>query len=804
MFRHNFIIALRNILKYWNYSIINIGGLAIGLASFIFIILYIEDELKYDKFHEKADRIYRVNRLYNSNDVDEDAATLSFPAIPQLQIDYPDLIENTVRFFNFMRPEFFFDYQKSENEIIKYNEKNFYLADSTVFDIFTFPFLIGDPETALDRPGTMVITESTAKRYFGDENPIGKLLRAEEGFNFEITGVIKDIPSQSHFKIDLLGSLNTFRQFNRNGQFPTTWIWNPCWSYVLLKEGVTPQQLDTKFPEFYEHHYTDLKNAEVKLYTQAVTDIHLKSHHVYEMRTNSNVLYVYILSIVAAIVLALACINFMNLATASSAGRAKEIGLKKVFGSFRTQLTFQFLSEAVVQSFMAMLLAIFLVELLIPAFNNFTGKDIANGFFINIKVISFILSLGLVVGLFAGTYPAFFLSAFQPLKVLKGSLKGGAKNVLARKVLVVIQFTISISLIIGTMVVYNQLQFLRNTDIGFKKDQIIILKNKGQLFRNYPAFKEQLLQHKDIKYVTGMEDILGANHNTRDYEIEGLTPGQRYYIPAFLVGWDFIETFDIKVVEGRAFSRDFLSDTLNGIMINETMARDLGWTNEEAIGKRIVSSNGDERVIGVVKDFNAMSLHRPMNKFVIDMLQRPDQFNPYIAVRVETKDYTEVLKYIQDKWTEFVPTRPFEYDFMDTQLDNLYKDELKFGRFSLMLTILAILIASMGLVGLTSFLAEQRTKEIGIRRALGSTSRGIIGLMSKEFLILLGISNMIAWPVTYYVTTNWLEGYSKHITTNWWLFIFSGLLSLSIALVIIAYRAYKTAMLNPAHTLRYE
>ena len=804
MFKHNLKIAIRNILKYWNYSLINIGGLAIGLASFIFIILYIDDELKYDKFHEKAERIYRVNRLYNSNNVDEDAATLSFPAIPQLQIDYPDLIENTVRFFNFMRPEFFFDYQKSETEIIKYNEKNFFLADSSVFDIFTFPFLIGDSETALDRPGTMVITESTAKRYFGDENPVGKSLRAEEGFNFEITGVIKDLPSQSHFKIDLLGSLNTFRQFNRNGQFPTTWIWNPCWSYVLLKEGITPDQLDAKFPEFYEHHYTDLKNADVKLYTQALTDIHLKSHHVYEMRTNSDVLYVYILSIVATIVLALACINFMNLATASSAGRAKEIGLKKVFGSYRSQITLQFLSEAIVQSFLAMLIAIFLVELLIPGFNNFTGKDIVNGFFINFKIIGFILGLGLIVGLFAGAYPAFFLSAFQPLKVLKGSLKGGSKNALARKVLVVIQFTISISLIIGTMVVYNQLQFLRNTDIGFKKDQIIILKNKGQLFRNYPAFKEQLLQHKDIKYVTGMEDILGANHNTRDYEIEGLTPGQRYYIPAFLVGWDFIETFDIKVTAGRAFSRDFLSDTLNGIIINETMAKDMGWTNEEAIGKRIVSSNGDERVIGVVKDFHAMSLHRPMNKFIIDMLQKPDQFNPYIAVRVGTKDYIEVLKYIQDKWTEFVPTRPFEYEFMDTQLDNLYKDELKFGRFSLMLTILAILIASMGLVGLTSFLAEQRTKEIGIRRALGSTSGGIIKLMSKDFLVLLGISNMIAWPVTYYVTTNWLQGYSKHISTNWWLYLLSGLISLFIALTIIAYRAYKTAMLNPAHTLRYE
>ncbi|HAN17358.1 MAG: hypothetical protein A2X13_00745 [Bacteroidetes bacterium GWC2_33_15] len=804
MFKHNLKIAIRNILKYWNYSLINIGGLAIGLASFIFIILYIEDELKYDKFHEKADRIYRVNRLYNSNDVDEDAATCSFPCAPTLEIDYPNLIEKTVRFFNFMRPEFFFDYQKSETEIIKYNEKNFYMADSTVFDIFTFPFIAGDPETALDRPGTMVITESTAKRYFGDENPIGKSLRAEEGFNFEITGVIKDIPSQSHFKIDLLGSLNTFRQFNRNGQFPTTWIWNPCWSYVLLKEGVTHEQLDAKFPEFYENHYTDLKNADVTLYTQALTDIHLKSHHVYEMRTNSNILYVYILSIVAAIVLALACINFMNLATASSAGRAKEIGLKKVFGSYRSQITFQFLSEAIVQSFLAMLIAIFLVELLIPAFNNFTGKEIANGFFISFKVLAFILGLGLIVGLFAGTYPAFFLSAFQPLKVLKGTLKGGARNATARKVLVVIQFTISISLIIGTMVVYNQLQFLRNTDIGFNKEQIILLKNKGQLFRNYQAFKDELLKHKNIKYVTGMEDVLGVNHNTRDYEIEGLTPGQRFYIPAFLVDWDFVETFDIKVVEGRAFSRDFPSDTVNAIMINETMAKDLGWTNAEAIGKRITSRDGDERVIGVVKDFNAMSLHRPMNKFVIDIFRRPQAFSQYIAIKVDTKNYAEVLKYIQDKWTEFVPTRPFEYDFMDTQLDNLYKDELKFGRFSLMLTILAILIASMGLVGLTSFLAEQRTKEIGIRRALGSTSGGIIKLMSKEFLILMIISNMIAWPVTYYVTTNWLEGYSKHISTNWWLFILSGLISLFIALVIIAYRAYKTAMLNPAHTLRYE
>jgi putative ABC transport system permease protein len=805
MFKHNFIIALRNIIKYWKYSLINVGGLAIGLASFIFIALYIEDELKFDGFNEKADRIYRVNRLYNANDVLEDASTLSFPEGPAMEFQYPGLIEKQVRFFNSLRTQWFFDYTNEKNEVIRFNEKWFFLADSTVFDIFTYNFIEGDKKNALNRPNCIVLSSSTSKRYFGDASPMGKSLRVEEGLNFEVTGVFEDLPAQSHMKIDLLGSLNTFRQFG-NGQYPTNWIWNPCWTYVLLREGVTPEMLNAKFPEFYRNNYFDFKDQDVKLYLQALTDIHLKSKHVYEMRPNSNVIYVYILSIVAIIILVLACINFMNLATASSAGRAKEIGIKKVFGVMKFQLTLQFLGEAILQSFFAIIFALLFFELLLPSFNNFTEKTISFETLVEPIRILTLLGLVIIVGLLAGTYPAFFLSSFKPLRVLRGTLKSGAKSIIARKVLVIGQFTISISLIIGTLVVFAQLNFIRRTDLGFKKDQVIIFRRVGNLGQNYEAFKQELLKYKDISHVTGSEDILGVFHNTRPYEIEGLVAGQNYWIPAFLVDWDFVQTFDIEVVAGRAFSRDFQSDTINAVMINETMARDMGWSNEGALGKRVKSTGSNERVIGVFKDFYAMSLHHPVNNFVLDMFRRPADPNliQIISVRVNTENYKDVLKYIESKWNEFNPTRPFDYQFLDSEINGLYKDDIKFGKFSIMLTVLAILIASMGLIGLTSFLAEQRTREIGIRKVLGASSWSIVRLMFSEFIILLIIANLIAWPVTYFITTNWLNNYAKHISTDWGLYVLAGLITIVLALVITGYWALRTSSLNPAKTLKYE
>ena len=395
MIKHIITIALRNILKYWSYSLINITGLAIGLASFIFIILYISDELSYDKFNEKADRIFRVNRFYNANNANEDAATCPFPLASTLETAYPELVEKTVMFFNGLRPKWFFDYTNSKNEVVKFNESNFYFVDSTVFEIFTFPFLQGDPKTALARAGTIVLTESTAKRYFGDESPIGKTIRIEEFAEFEITGVIKDIPTQSHFRIDMMASMSTFIQLNGGrSQFNPGWIGNPYWTYVLLKPGIKPEMLDQKFPDFYKTYYTEIKNQDVRHYLQSLTDIHLKSHHMYEMHQNSDIMYVYILSIIAGIVLILACINFMNLATASSAGRAKEIGIRKAMGAGAEEIVYTLAKDFIIIVIISLLVAISVVsfiaiqiKMMLPEFVGLDPLAMISGIFIILSLV---------------------------------------------------------------------------------------------------------------------------------------------------------------------------------------------------------------------------------------------------------------------------------------------------------------------------------------------------------------------------------------------------------------------------------
>ncbi len=807
MLKHYILITLRNLARHLNFSIINIGGLAIGLASFIFIILYITDELKYDRFHEKAASIYRVNRFYNSNDVNEDAATCSFPFAPTLQMDYPGMVKNTCRFFNFMTNQVFIDYQKDSTTLIKYNESGFFVVDSTVFQMFTFPFVRGNPEMALDAPNKMVITESTAARYFGDEDPIGKTMRLAEQLNVEVSGVIEDLPDQSHFRIDFLCSMSTVRQAF-GGRLPQTWIWNPCWTYIELADDALPEALEARLPEFYENHYTDLSNQDVTLYLQKLTDIHLKSHHEYEMHANSNILYVYILAVIAAIVLSLACINFMNLTTANSATRTKEIGIKKTFGADRITLIKQFLGETIFTTLVSLLIACLLVELLLPGFNQFTDKNISGDYIIALSSVGFGILLVLSVGFLAGAYPAFYLSSFNPIVIFRGGVRNGNNTGIARKILVTVQFAISIALIIGTLIVFSQLKFIRNADLGFKKDQILILQSRGvnQIQQNYETFKENLLRYPEIESVTAMEDILGANHNTRGVTIEGLSEDQQFWYPMFIVRDDFIETFDIEVLAGRAFSKDIRSDTASAIMINETMARNLGWTSEEALGKRIVHE-GDERVIGVFRDFHILSLHKPVNNFILDMVRNPGfatGMTNYIAIRVNASSYKKILQTIEEEWNVFAPSRPFEYSFLDQELQDLYDDEDKFGKFSLMLTILALMIASFGLIGLTSYIAEQRTKEIGIRRAMGATFASVIRLLSSEFVKLILLANLIAWPTAYLVAHNWLNNFTKRIPIDLKLFVIAGLGTLVIAILITSYRALKASSRNPADTLRYE
>ena len=804
MIRHLLVVTLRNIRKHLNYSILNILGLSLGLVSFIFIAIYITDELKYDRFHEDYKDIYRMNRLYNSNDINEDAATCSFPFGPALQEDYPDMVKAMVRFFDFQVSEMLFEYEKSEDHIIKFNEEWFYLADSNVFEVFTFPLIEGDPKTALVSPNCIVISESTAKRYFGDEPAMGKTLRVEEQGVVEITGVMKDLPKQSHFRIDILGSMSTFREIG-GGHLPQSWIWNPCWTYVLLQPNVSPEMLEARMPDFYLAHYPEFQGQDITLYLQPLKDIHLKSHHEYEMHPNGNISYIRILSGIAVFVLILACINFMNMATANSSGRGKEIGLKKVVGAKRSQLTRQFLLEAFIITFASILIAALLVEVLLPLFNNFTGKDIQSGIIVEPFSLLFGIILLILVGLLAGSYPALFLSRLDTSH-LKGILANVASKGTGRKVLVVIQFLISIALIIGTISAYSQLNYMRKADLGFNRDQVILLPTKFQVATQFETIAEELKKHPDIDHVTGMEDILGVNHNTRAFVIEGMFDDQPFYYPAFLVRYEFIETFGIEVVEGRGFSRDFPSDTSEAIMINESMVKHLGWTNEEAIGKAI-RSDRNERVIGVFSDFNALSLHKPVSNFVLDMLGHPlaaAALTRYMAVKVNTDNYKGVLNYMEKVWKEIAPTRPFEYSFLDEELNALYKDEAKFSKIAIILTILAILIACLGLIGLTSFLVERKTKEISIRRVNGANLADVNNILSKEFLKLILISITISWPLAYLGIDRWLQTFSKHISIQWFVFILSGLIAVAITLIITNIHAYRVSMINPASTLKYE
>lgn len=804
MLRHLLTIAIRNILKHFNYSILNILGLAIGISSFLFILIYVTDELKYDRFHENHENIYRMNRLYDSNDINEDAATMSFPFGPALADDYPDMVKSMVRFFDFQVSEMLFENLEDTTNVLKFNEEWFYLADSNVFQMFTFPLLEGDPATVLNRPNTIVLSESTAKKYFGDTPAIGKSLRMEEQIVFEVSGIMKDLPEQSHFKIDMLASLSSFRALQR-GQFPQTWIWNPCWTYVELYDNITQEQLEAQLADFHLRQYADFKDQKITLYMQPLADIHLQSHHEYEMHPNGKLSYIKILSIIGIFVLILACINFMNLATASSSGRGKEIGMKKVAGARRAQLRTQFLGESMIITFLALLLAAIMVEVLLPLFNNFTGKSIDTGIVIHPGSLAIGLLLLLVVGLLSGSYPAFFLSRLDTSH-LKGALATGAGKGMARKVLVVVQFLISVALIIGTISTFSQLNFLRKADLGFDRDQVILLPTKFNTALHFESLSEELKKHNQVISVSGMEDILGANHNTRSVVVEGMFDDQAFWYPAFLVRYDFIETFNIQVVQGRSFSRDFPSDTSEAIMINESMVKHLGWTNEEAIGKA-VRMDGNERVIGVFSDFNALSLHKPADNFILDMLENPfgaAALTRYMAVKVNTDNYTEVLAYIQNIWEEIAPTRPFEYSFLDEELNALYKDESSFSNLSIILTILAIVIACLGIIGLTSFMVERKTKEISVRRVHGATVAHVNTLLSREFLWLILIANLISWPLAYMVIKKWLENFSKHIDMQWYLFLVSALVTIFITIMITSIHAYRASRMNPADTLKCE
>ena len=811
MWKNYLTIAVRNLIRQKGYSLINILGLAIGIACCLLILLYVQDELSYDRYNDNADRIYRLTMDVRLPFMESSTAR-SMPMMgPNLRDEYPEVVD-FVRF----KPPFLSWMVRYEDN--RFNELRFVFADSSIFEVFSLNLVRGNPSTALRDPYTMVINEDTARKYFGDEDPIGKVVNADNWKDFRITGVMENMPENSHIRYDILPSFVSLTDMYGDG-FANSPFASEFYTYLLLQEGVSVEALEAKFPDFIAKHYGSfdfIKNPreEIKLRLQPLTDIHLRSNLEQEFTQNNDIATVYTFSIIAVFILIIACINFMNLATARAANRTREIGLRKVLGAYRSQLIRQFLGESIFFALLALVLAVGFVYLSLPAFSALAGKDLALNFSDTDLWIA-LVGITFLVGVLAGSYPAFMLSAFQPTEVLKGGRQTGARGTLFRKILVVSQFAVSIALIIGTFIVQDQMTFLQNKPLGFKKDQMVILRVTNGLAQ-YTAVKNAFLEHPNIEAVTmsnnvpgGIEHIavprfpLGVpegvevNENTDPIETAQL-----------FVGYDFIDTYDIELLEGRNFSREFGTDSFSSVILNQSAAKLFGW--ESAVDKYINAGRDREgnirkrQVIAVVKDFHVRSLHEAIEPLAFTVADSIHQITGAMTIRIRPNNVPETMAFIEETWRRIASNWAFHYSFLDEDFARHYHNEEKLRTLSNYFAFLAIFIGCLGLFGLASFTAQKRTKEIGIRKVLGAPVTGLVLLLAREFLKLVLIANVIAWPIIYLVMDRWLSGFAYRIDINWPVFILAGLMALAIALFTVSFQAIKAAWTNPVDTLRYE
>lgn len=804
MFVSFFRILFRSLLKRRVYSIINILGLAIGISSFILIMLYVFDELSYDHQYSKANRVVRVCMVYDFGGVGENSASMPFPVAYTLKSAYPEMVEEVVRVFNFQSDRCLVEYEGR-----KFSESRFFFADSTFFEIFDQEFVSGDPKTALLEPNSVVISESAARKYFRDEDPMGKVFKLEVSIPMKVTGVIRDVPRQTHFRFDFIASMSSVRGLFR-GKLPETWVWNPCWTYVLLAPGVEPSQLEKNFPSFIKNFYYDAQRESIVMYLQKLTDIHLRSRLDYEIRPNGNYIYIIVLSFIAVFLLLIAAINFMNLSTATAGSRTREIGIRKVTGADRLKLIIQFIGESLVLTLVAMIISLLLIELILPGFNNLTDKQIRLDYLLNPANLAYLTGLWFIIGVLAGAYPALYLSSFKPIAILRGSPLSAARGGLARKILVVFQFAISIGLIIGTIMIFRQVNYLNKADLGFNPDNIIMVRiNQTKVSRDFETFSKELMKNPDILKVTALDDIIGASHNTHEFWYEGMKENEWRFFPALVIRYDFLETFGIELVAGRDYNRENRTDPEKALLVNEALVRHMGWkSNEEALGKKFRSLSGDENIVGVFRDFQPTSFHEPAGPFVLNMKEKPGEINffmKYAAIRTTGQNDQKVISYLESRWGEFEKDKPFDYFILKDELQRLYIDEKNLGNLSLAFTLLILFVAAMGLFGLASFMAEKRTKEIGIRKVMGASVINILSLLQREFSWLILIAMIIAWPVSYFLVERlFLQQFAIRVPFSIWIFILSGLFALIISMLIIAYRAVKASLINPVETLKYE
>jgi putative ABC transport system permease protein len=804
MFKNYLKTAWRNIKKNKLFSFINILGLSLGIATCFIIMLYVQDELSYDRFNKNADNIARIVFNANINGGKINESGVMAPVAQTLKKDFPEVYDAT-RILGFGTPKITYN-----NTVFK--DDQFALVDPNFFSIFTLPMIKGDAKTALAKADGIVLTQQTAEKYFGKEDPIGKIIEVNTDSIriYKVTGVIKNTPSNSHFHFDVLGSMTSWVYAKSD-----SWLSGGFHTYLLLRPGTDLKKMEAGFPAMVEK-YMGLqiqqqmglslkefrtKGNELGFSLQPLTDIHLNSYTTTEFEAGGNATYVYIFAGVAVFMLIVACINFINLSTAGASKRAKEVGIRKVAGSGRFQLIKQFLSESILITLFALIIAFIIVQLALPAFNNISNEHLS----FNTKTILSFIGLGLIVGIIAGIYPAFYLSSFKPIAVLKGKLTTNHKSFGLRSGLVVFQFFISVTLIIGTIVVYQQMKYIQNKDLGYNKQQILTIPNSYVLGNNEQSFKQQMLQDPRIVSATvSLYKPAGpTNYNNALAYPQGnenlIVDGVEYHVDE-----QYIPTMDMHMANGRNFSKEFATDS-SGIILNETAAAAFGWNNTTAIGKTVIrqnaviGSNVPYHVIGVVKNFNFKSLHEAVSPLY--MVLYPESG---LIFKIKTNDVAGLLATMKKQWNAYNTDEPFTYSFMDDLFNKTYSAEQKTGTILNIFSILTIFVACLGLFGLVTYTAEQRTKEIGIRKVLGASVSQVTQMLSKEFLKLVLIASLIAFPLSWWAMNKWLQSFAYRISISWWAFVVAGCVTVLIALITVSFQAIKAAIANPVKSLRTE
>jgi len=796
MIKSYFTTAIRNILRHRVFSIINIIGLSIGMTAFFLIFQYIRFEKSYDRWHTKADRIYRVvPDVSTPSGTDHTMGRCTAPVALNLKKDFPG-IENAVR-------------MSTDDFLVRCGDRRFQehyvlMADSSLFDIFDFQLLEGDKHTALTQPMSVVLSESTAKKYFGNSDPLGQhLLLTGAALDATVTGVMKDIPVNSQIKTNLFVSLSSNRHIYGQNTQDSTWTRDYAYfTYILLKPHTDAAALQGKFPAWLDFHSgSQFKQMQVhdSLLLEPLTQIYL--HTKREVAERGSIDNVRIFSVIGIFILILASINFINLTTARSVERAKEVGVRKAIGALRSQLSLQFIGESVILCLLAFILTVVLCGLLTPPFNQLAGKTISTGIFSNSSGPMTLLTLAVLVGVTAGIYPAAVLSSFRPVAVLKGRFVGGAQGAMLRKGLVVVQFGISILLLIGTAVVYSQLDFMRNGNLGFNKEQTIVIPTNSD--KNFAVFKQSLSDLPAVLSSTYSSSVFGEGLFNAYTELQNRQGEmQKANLDLYTIDYDFIPQYGLQLVAGRNFSRSMPTDSTQAMIINESAARMLGYASpRQALGRQFAQWGRRGQIIGILKDFHYLSFKQEIKP----MVMRIEPFGYYkLSVKLSTARLPETLRTIADKWSRAVPNRPFEYRFLDDIFDEQYRSESRFGRLFVNFAVLAIFISCLGLLGLASYNTLQRTRDIGVRKILGATPVAIIRLLSMEFLRLVGIAFLIAAPAALLVMHRWLAGFAYRVSIPWWIFAGAGATAILVAFMTIGFQSFRAATANPVDSLRSE